>query len=136
RIVNGYLFVSPNSVDDKEEVARRAKEFAERAGYYYENWDSIYAEWERKARDCIDRLKAIKFEPLPELEPADSVFRHKGTYSSYELLNKYNTLIQNLFEMGSYHFEMLNLGYGAYLTFREFCQHAFPGIADQTITDM
>lgn len=38
--------------------------------------------------------------------------------------------------MGSYHFEMLNLGYGAYLTFREFCQQAFPGISDQTITDM
>ena len=38
--------------------------------------------------------------------------------------------------MGSYHFEMLNLGYGAYLTFREFCQSAFPGISDQTIASM
>ncbi len=38
--------------------------------------------------------------------------------------------------MGSYHFEMLNLGYGAYLTFREFCQAAFPGITDQTIASM
>jgi pyruvate,water dikinase len=38
--------------------------------------------------------------------------------------------------MGSYHFEMLNLGYGAYLTFREFCQAAFPGISDQTIASM
>ena len=41
-----------------------------------------------------------------------------------------------MLEMGSYHFEMLNLGYGAYLTFREFCQQAFPGITDATITQM
>jgi pyruvate,water dikinase len=38
--------------------------------------------------------------------------------------------------MGSYHFEMLNLGYGAYLTFRDFCRQAFPGITDQTIARM
>jgi pyruvate,water dikinase len=31
---------------------------------------------------------------------------------------------------------MLNLGYGAYLTFRDFCQRAFPGIADGTIAKM
>ena len=30
-------------------------------------------------------------------------------------------------EMAHYHFEMLNLGYGAYLTFREFCGELFPG---------
>src|SRR4029453_5992805 len=65
-----------------------------------------------------------------------SVFEHRGVYSTYDLLTKYGALIENLFEMGSYHFEMLNLGYGAYLTFREFCQNAFPGISDQTITHM
>lgn len=47
-----------------------------------------------------------------------------------------NPDIRDMLEMGSYHFEMLNLGYGAYLTFREFCQHAFPGITDQTVTSM
>ena len=41
-----------------------------------------------------------------------------------------------MLEMGSYHFEMLNLGYGAYLTFREFCQQAFPGITDRTLSQM
>ena len=38
--------------------------------------------------------------------------------------------------MAYYHFEMLGLGYAAYLTFRDFCQSAFPGIADQTIAKM
>ncbi|GAB3394320.1 PEP-utilizing enzyme [Amycolatopsis echigonensis] len=136
RIINGYLYISPNAVTDPDEIARRAEEFAVRAGHYYENWDEIYEQWVAKATGCIERLKAIRFAPLPEREPLESVLRHKGTYSTYDLLTKYGELISNLFEMGSYHFEMLNLGYGAYLTFQEFCQSAFPGITDQTLAAM
>jgi pyruvate,water dikinase len=136
RIINGYLYISPNAVTDPEEISRRATAFSERAGHYYENWDEIYAQWEAKATDCIRRLEAIRFTPLPDLEPDEAVFSHRGLYSSYDLLARYSELIHNMFEMGSYHFEMLNLGYGAYLTFREFCQAAFPGITDQTIASM
>lgn len=136
RIINGYLYISPNAVTDPDEVAKRADVFNVRAGHYYENWDEIYRQWETKARDCITRLEAIRFVPLPAVEPRESVFEYRGTYSTYELLTSYGELIHNLFEMGSYHFEMLNLGYGAYLTFREFCQVAFPGISDQTIASM
>lgn len=136
RIVNGYLFCSPNAVTDPELIAKRAEYFTRRAGYYFENWDEIFGQWKDKAFACIDELKAIEFTPLPEYEPEESVTGHKGTYSSLDLLKKYSRLIENLLTMGSYHFEMLNLGYGAYLTFREFCQNVFPGIADQSITDM
>ena len=136
RIINGYLYISPNAVTDPAEVAKRAQDFAVRAGHYYENWDEIYEQWVAKATGCIERLKAIRFAPLPEMEPETSVFEHRGVYSTYQLLTSYGALIENLFEMGSYHFEMLNLGYGAYLTFREFCQAAFPGISDQTIASM
>jgi pyruvate,water dikinase len=136
RIINGYLYVSPNSINDPDEIARRAEHFNERAGHYYENWDAIYAEWVDKAKGCIERLKGISFQALPDMEPLENVVKHRGLYSSHDLLSSYSRLIENLFEMGSYHFEMLNLGYGAYLTFREFCQNAFPGISDQTITHM
>jgi pyruvate, water dikinase len=136
RIINGYLYISPNAVTDPAAVAARAEDFAVRAGHYYENWDEIYEQWVAKATDCIERLKAIRFAPLPEMEPVESVLEHRGVYSTYDLLTSYGALIENLFEMGSYHFEMLNLGYGAYLTFREFCQAAFPGISDQTIASM
>jgi len=136
RIINGYLYVSPNAIDDPDEIARRAEHFNVRAGHYYDNWDSIYAQWIEKAKDCIERLKAIQFQPLPDIEPEANVFSHRGIYSSHDLLSAYSQLIENMLEMGSYHFEMLNLGYGAYLTFREFCQEAFPGITDQTITNM
>lgn len=136
RIVNGYLYASPNAVTDPDLMAERAEHFNRRAGHYFENWDQIYAEWKEKAQACIDELKAIEFKPLPDYEPEESVTSHVGTYSSLALLKKYNRLIENMLTMGSYHFEMLNLGYGAYLTFREFCQNVFPGIADQSITDM
>jgi len=136
RVINGYLYVSPNAVTDPAEVAERQEYFTRRAGHYFENWDEIFENWKSKAEDCIARLRGMEFKPLPAYEPESSILEHKGKYSSLELLSSYNRLIENMLEMGSYHFEMLNLGYGAYLTFREFCQSIFPGIADQTITDM
>ncbi len=136
RVVNGYLFISPNAITDPDEVARRAEYFTKRAGHYFANWDEIYAAWVDKATDCIERLKQISFEPLPEIEDEKVVFEHHGVYATFHLRNKYDALIQSLFEMGSYHFEMLNLGYGAYLTFRELCQKLFPGITDRTVARM
>ncbi len=136
RLINGYIYVSPNPVTDPDEIAARNAHFEKRAGYYFENWDEIYANWEKKAKDCIGRLKEISFDPLPDLVPEAQVFTHRGVYSSHDLLSSYNRLLENMFEMGSYHFEMLNLGYGAYLTFREFCKQAFPGITDQSISNM
>src|SRR5205823_14528430 len=64
------------------------------------------------------------------------VFSHRGLTTSYDLLATYNRLIENMQEMAYYHFEMLGLGYAAYLTFQDFCQRAFPGIADQAISKM
>jgi pyruvate,water dikinase len=136
RIVNGYLFISPSTLSDPDVIAQRAEHFARRAGHYFENWDEIYAEWVAKADDCIARLREIEFRPLPAVEDEAMVTGHRGLYSGYDLMTAYDRLLENLFEMGSYHFEMLNLGYGAYLTFREFCQTAFPGITDQTVARM
>ena len=136
RIINGYLYISPSEHPEPDKIGERAEVFARRAGHYYENWDAIYEQWIAKAEDCIKRLEAITFAPLPAVEPEERVTGHRGLYSSYDLLTSYGRLIENLFEMGAYHFEMLNLGYGAYLTFREFCQEAFPGITDQTVARM
>ena len=136
RIVNGYLYISPNSVTDPELIATRAELFKRRAGHYYENWDEIYDNWIAKAEDCIHRLRELEIRDLPEVEPEAVVFSHRGLTTSYDLLATYNRLIENMQEMAYYHFEMLGLGYAAYLTFRDFCQTAFPGIADQAISKM
>ena len=136
RFVNGYLYISPNPHPEPDRIAERAEIFTRRAGHYYENWDEIYEEWVEKARDCIARLEAISFAPHPDVEADEKVTGHTALYSTFDLAKAYDELIQNMFEMGAYHFEMLNLGYGAYLTFREFCQEAFPGITDQTVARM
>ncbi len=136
RIVNGYLYISPNSITDPDLIARRAEMFTRRAGHYYENWDEIYSHWIVKAEDCIRRLRELEIADLPEAEPEEVVFSHSGLTSGYKLLATYNRLIENMQEMAHYHFEMLGLGYAAYLTFRDFCQRVFPGIADQTISKM
>ncbi len=136
RFVNGYLYISPNEITDPDQIAERVEIFSRRAGHYYENWDAIYEEWVAKARDCIERLEQIEFRPLPDVEDEAKVTGHVGLFSTYDLLQRYDRLIENLFEMGAYHFEMLNLGYGAYLTFRDFCGQAFPGITDQTVARM
>jgi len=136
RILNGYIYCSPTAITDPDVIQQRVEVFQKRAGYFFEHWDETYADWIKMAEDCIARLKAIEFEPLPELEPESAVTDHPGVYSSWHLLRRYNELLENMFEMGSYHFEMLNLGYGAYNTFREFCEEAFPGITDQTVARM
>jgi pyruvate,water dikinase len=45
-------------------------------------------------------------------------------------------LLEGLDRICHYHFELVNLGYGAYLDFYELCRQAFPDISDQTIAKM
>ena len=136
RLVNGYLYISPNTITDEKIVKERVAYFTKRAGYYYDNWDRLYEQWIEKAEDCIQRLKDIPIRDLPEVEDEDFVIQGRGLMSGYDLLTSYSRLIENMHEMAYYHFEMLNLGYAAYLTFLEFCRRAFPGILDQTVSKM
>lgn len=136
RIVNGYLYLSPNVIDDPDEIAKREPVFAERARHYFENWDAIYGNWVTKATDCIDRLKAMQFTPLGEREPDSTVLEWRGTSSAFDLLVQYSRMLENMHEMAYYHFEMLNLAYGAYLTFLEFCRTHFPSIQDDLVARM
>jgi pyruvate,water dikinase len=136
RIVNGYLYLSPNVIDDPQEIAKRVPIFEARARHYFENWDSIYANWIEKATDCIERLKAMSFVPLAEREPDATVFEARGTTTAFDLLGLYSRYLENMHEMAYYHFEMLNLAYGAYLTFLEFCHQHFPAITDDIVARM
>jgi pyruvate,water dikinase len=136
RVVNGYLYISPNTISDPALIEQRAAHFRERAGYYFEHWDEMYANWIKKAEDVIQRLIAIEIRDLPEMEPMETITSGRGLMSSYDLLHNYSALLDNMHEIGYLHFEMLGLGYGAYLTFKEFCEKAFPGITDQAIAKM
>ena len=45
RVVNGYVYISPNPVTDPDKIAERAGYFEKRAGYYFQNWDELYGGW-------------------------------------------------------------------------------------------
>lgn len=136
RIVNGRVFIGGNGVTDPAEIARRAEEFQKRAFYYYENWEDLYEQWKDKMRALIADFEALPPLELPEFEPIEHVFAAKGVASNHTILDTYQKALAGYFQMWHHHFEMLLLGYGAYMVFFDFCKKAFPEITDQTVARM
>jgi pyruvate,water dikinase len=136
RLLNGYVYVSANSVADEATLGRRAELFAKRGGYYYEHWDELYKRWVAKVEEATRELQALAVPELPEFEDEAIVTEGRGVGSSHALLLAYDRLLEGLDRVLQYHFEFLNLGYGAYLAFYELCRQAFPGISDQTVATM
>ncbi len=136
RIVHGYVYISPIAVEDPAEIGRRVAHFQERAGYYYANWDELYGRWKQKMADAIASMQTITFPPLGELDPIEVVTEARGRSTSWDIIENYHRMIDEFFLVWQYHFEFLNLGYGGYLTFFQFCKHAFPQIREQDIARM
>ncbi len=136
RVLNGYTFLSPVGVANPEDIGPRVPEFLERAGFYYQNWDRLYADWMVKTRTLIDELEAVSFKPLPDREEMSVLTEGVGLGSGYTLMTEYNKLLDLTLKLWNYHFEFLNLGYAAYLDFFGFCKGVFPNIPDQAIAKM
>jgi pyruvate,water dikinase len=135
RILNGRLYVTPVPAP-ADQIAERAEAFGERAGHYYANWDEIYAEWKIKVLGRLEELRALRFDPLPDREPLETVTSHLGHSAGFRWERDFAFMVTTMYETYQWHFELLNIGYAAYLTFFEFCQTAFPGIGDQSIARM
>ncbi len=136
RIINGRVYIGGNAVTDPAEIARRTEEFQKRAFYYYANWERLYDQWKDKMRALIADAQALPKPSLPEFEPLENVHAGKGVASNHYLLDTYQKTLEGYFRMWHHHFEFLLLGYGAYLTFFDFCKKAFPEISDQTLARM
>jgi pyruvate,water dikinase len=136
RVLNGYTYLSPVAITDPAVIGARVPDFIERAGYYFQNWDELYARWQEKIERVIGDLEAVQFAPLPEKETSERVLSARGLSSSFDLMSNYHRLIELGLEGWQYHFEFLNLGYAAYLDFFGFCKQAFPDIPDQSIAKM
>src|SRR6202142_1746246 len=119
RVLNGYVYISSNSVLDPDEIGRRAQLFLPRAGYYYRNWNDLYARWIVKIEAAIHELSALEVPQLPDFEDESVVTDAVGFGSTYRLMLAYNRLLESIDLVWQYHFEFLNLGYAAYLTFTE-----------------
>jgi len=136
RIVNGRVYITANPVLDPAEIERRAAEFGPRAGYYFENWDSLYEGWKDRLRALITEIESISVPSLPEWEPAEVVFGAVGVAQNHYLQENFHRVLALYSKMWHHHTEMLMLGYGAYVVFFQFCQQAFPEISDQTVARM
>lgn len=136
RVVNGFVYICPLPVTDPQEIERRSKLFEERAGFYFQNWSDLYENWKKKMMASLEVMKSLTFKPLQEFEPIEVITEGKGCSESWTLIENYHRLINELFLVWQYHFEMLGLGYGAYMVFFQFCKEAFPEIDDQTVARM
>jgi pyruvate,water dikinase len=136
RIVNGRVYITANPVTDPAEIQRRLAIFQERAGYYYENWDRLFREWKVRLENLIHELEAIKVPKLPEFDEAEVVTQAKGLGQNHYVRESFHRVIELFSKMWHHHFEMLMLGYGAYMVFFDFCKKAFPETADQTVARM
>lgn len=136
RVINGYTYLSPVAITDPTVIEPRIPHFLERAGHYFQNWDDLYAKWQVKIKRVILDIESLDFSPLPEMVNKSWVTDGRGLGSSYDLMNRYQRLIELGLEGWQYHFEFLNLGYAAYLDFFGFCKQAFPDIPDQSVAKM
>jgi pyruvate,water dikinase len=136
RVINGRIFIGGVAVTDPDEIAARQLLFQERAFYYYENWERLYDQWKDKMKALIAEAQALPKPELPEWEPIETTFSGKGVAANHTLIETYRQQLTGYYRMWHYHFEFLLLGYGAYLTFFDFCKKAFPEISDQAISRM
>jgi pyruvate,water dikinase len=136
RILNGYVYISANSVTDETTLVGRAELFGRRGGYYYEHWHELYDRWVEKVEAATVELIALEVPELSELEDESVVTEGRGVGSSYLLLRAYDHLLEGYDRILQYHFELLTLGYGAYFVFYELCRDLFPEIHDQTLAKM
>ena len=136
RILNGYAYLTPVPVMDPAEIEARVPIFMERAGFYFMNWDDLYAKWLTKIKSLIGDMEAITFEPLPVMEDIEVITSGAGEGSGLAMQENYRNLLNAGLRLWQHHFEFLNLGYAAYLDFFGFCKEAFPNIPDLAIAKM
>ena len=135
RILNGRLYIAPLPVTP-DVIEERVPVFMERAGQYYGRWPEIYEQWTGKMESVIAEMRAIEIPHLPWREDASVVTGARGYSTGHTLLTAYNRIVDNVLLTYHYHFELLVLGYGAYLNLFQFCKQAFPGMDEQTVANL
>jgi pyruvate, water dikinase len=136
RIVNGRVYITAIPVTDPAEISKRLAVFQERAGYYYQNWDSLYEGWKKRMAGLISEISAIKVPELPEIDDAEAVMSSSGVAQNHYVRENFHRCLDLYSKMWHHHTEFLMLGYGAYVVFFEFCKKAFPEMPDQMVARM
>ena len=136
RMLNGWVYLTSLEEEDSAVIEQKAKVVEKRLNYYYQHWDEFLKLWTKKQYENSKKVDELRFGDLPEIVDDAYILNHIGFSPASEMRRDYWKLLQVMDLWLEYHFELFNIGLGAFLTFTEFCKKAFPGITDVTIGRM
>jgi len=138
RMVGCFMYICAIAPPPDEIIGEKAALFEKRVFYVFEHYDELWDKWLIKFKALGEEMKAVKIpEELPKFVPEDQVLpAPTGCYVSYDLIESFDKLVNQMFKGWQYHFEMLNLTYLAYLMFADVARKLFPGINESAIGKM
>jgi pyruvate,water dikinase len=138
RMLGCYMYICAINPPPEEIIGEKAQLFEKRVFYVFEHYDELWDKWLTKFRALGNEMAAVKVpEEMPKFVPEDQVLpAPTGVYVSYDLIEAFDTLVNQMFKGWQYHFEMLNLTYLAYLMFADVARKLFPGISESAIGKM
>lgn len=129
RILNGYVYVSPNEVKDPEMVGRRADVIVPRIQFATNNFDLYFKLWKKKMAEINKQLASIKVPKLTEFVPDEKViFDGPGFGFAYELIRAFMDIVDSYLRCEQYHFEILVGAYGNYMSLCDFVINRIPNM--------
>ena len=138
RMVGCYMYICAIAPPPEEIIGEKAGHFQKRVFYVFEHYDELWDKWLNKFRTLGEEMAAVQIpKELPKFVSDEEVLpAPTGCYVSYDLIESFDTLVNQMFKGWQYHFEMLNLTYLAYLMFADVARKLFPGISESAIGKM
>ncbi len=138
RMVGCYMYICAIAPPPEEIIGEKAGHFEKRVFYVFEHYEELWDKWLNKFRVLGEEMAAVQIpQELPKFVSDDEVLpAPTGCYVSYDLIESFDTLVNQMFKGWQYHFEMLNLTYLAYLMFADVARKLFPGISESAIGKM
>ncbi|MBW1784766.1 MAG: PEP-utilizing enzyme, mobile region [Deltaproteobacteria bacterium] len=138
RMVGCYMYICAIAPPPDEVIGEKAQLFEKRVFYVFEHYDELWDKWLTKFKALGEEMSAVEVpKELPKFVPEDQVIpAPTGCYVSYDLIETFDRLVNQMFKGWQYHFEMLNLTYLAYLMFGDVSRKLFPGISESAIGKM
>ena len=138
RMVGPYMYICAIAPPPDEIIGEKAAHFEKRVFYVFDHYEELWDKWLTKFQALGEEMKAVKIPAeLPKYVPDDQVLpAPTGVYDSYNLMESFDKLANQMIKGWQYHFEMLNLTYLAYLMFADVARKLFPGINESAIGKM
>jgi len=138
RMIGCYMYICAIAPPPEEIIGEKAGHFEKRVFYVFDHYEELWDKWLTKFKALGEGMKAVNVPAeLPKYVPDDQVIpAPTGCYVSYDLMESFDILVNQMIMGWQYHFEMLNLTYLAYLLFADVARKLFPGISESAIGKM